>query len=76
MDFDQTCIDTLWEEGKSWLDFGDLDIIFKVTMTQWNVQIRGLVSYALNQWMEINQTCLDIFLGVGEDWIIFLVTFT
>ena len=27
-----------WKEGKSWLDFGDIDLIFKVTMALWNVQ--------------------------------------
>ena len=30
MDFDQTCIDTLL--GKGELEFGDLDLIFKVTL--------------------------------------------
>ena len=34
MDFDQTCIYIIhsWKSGKNWLDFGDLDIIFKVTI--------------------------------------------
>ena len=31
MDFDQTYIYTLLGEGKSWLDFDDHDLIFKVT---------------------------------------------
>ena len=30
MDFLQTYIDTLFGEGKELLDFGDLDLIFKV----------------------------------------------
>ena len=25
-----------WDEGKKWLDFGDLDLIFKVTLTLWH----------------------------------------
>ena len=32
MDFDQTSIDTMLGEGKSGLDSGDLDKIFKVTI--------------------------------------------
>ena len=31
MNFNQTCIDTFWEEKKSLLAFGDLNLIFKVT---------------------------------------------
>ena len=31
IDFDQTCIDTLLGEGEELIDFGDLDLIFKVT---------------------------------------------
>ena len=31
VDFDQTCIDTLFGAGKCWLNFGDLDHIFEVT---------------------------------------------
>ena len=29
--FDQTSTDTHQDRGKKWLDFGDLDLIFKVT---------------------------------------------
>ena len=32
MDIDQTCIDSLLEEGKRRLNFGDLDLIFKVIL--------------------------------------------
>ena len=28
-----------WEGGKKWLDFGDTDLIFKVTPALWNIQI-------------------------------------
>ena len=31
MDFDQARIDTVWGKGKELLDFGDFDLIFKVT---------------------------------------------
>ena len=48
MDFDQTCIDTLLGGGKSCLDFGDLDLIFKVTAALSNVQNMVSVRYLLN----------------------------
>ena len=31
MDFNETCTDIFWEMQKNCLDFGDLDLIFKVT---------------------------------------------
>ena len=37
-----------WEEGKSRLDFGDLDLIFKVTGALRNVQNMVSVRYLLN----------------------------
>ena len=35
VDFDQTCTDALLGWEKKWLDFGDLDLIFKVTPALW-----------------------------------------
>ena len=36
MEFDQTSTDISWDEGKKWLDFGDIDLIFKVVPALWN----------------------------------------
>ena len=63
MDFDQTCKDIFLGGGTSWLDFGDLDLIFKVTPALWNVQNRVSVRYLLNQLMDFDQTCIDTLLG-------------
>ena len=57
--------------GKSWFDFGDLDLIFRVTPAVLHVQNRFSVHYLLNQRMDFNQTCLDILFGVGEELIRF-----
>ena len=56
MDFDQTCLE---EEGKSWLNFGDIDLIFKATRALWSVQNMVSMRYLLNQWMEFDQTVID-----------------
>ena len=52
MDFLQTYIDTLFGEGKELLDFGDLDLIFKVRECSGSVvkcltQDRGVVGSSL-----------------------------
>ena len=56
-----------WDEGKKWLDFGDLDLIFKVTPTLWNFQILTKESfpapYLLNQMMDSGQTLCIVSLG-------------
>ena len=36
LEFYQTSTDTSLGHGKKWLDFGDLDLIFKVTRSLWN----------------------------------------
>ena len=46
--FDQTCIDTLLGEGKEVLRFGDLDLIFKVTLVLGNVQNMVSMRHLLN----------------------------
>ena len=60
-----------WEEGKSWLNIGDLYLIFKVTAAHWNVQNMVSVSYLMNQSMDFDQTRVDTFLGEGEELIRF-----
>ena len=62
---------------KSCLDFGDLDLIFKVTATFFKVSnfIAGL--YLLNQCTAFDETCTDTLLGGWEEFFfIFLVTLT
>ena len=54
-----------WQKGKSWLDFGDLGLIFKVTLALWNVQNIVSVRY-LNQWVDFDQTSIDTLFG-GEE---------
>ena len=62
VDFDQTCIDTLLGEGEEFLDFGDFDLIFKVTLAPRNVQNRVSLLYTLNQRWGFDQTCIDTLL--------------
>ena len=57
--FDQTCIDTFLEEVKSRLNFGDFDLIFKVTTALGYVQNKVSGHYHLNQQMDFDQTCID-----------------
>ena len=40
---------------KTWSDFGDLDLIFKVIVLY--------IGYLLNQWMDFLQTYIAILLG-------------
>ena len=61
----------LWEGVKSWLDFGDLDLIFKVTATFCNVWNFVSGCYLLNQWTYFDQTCIDTLLGGCEELIRF-----
>ena len=58
-----------WEEDTSWIYFGDLDLIFKVTTALWNVQNMVSVRYLLKQWMVFDKTCIDTLLGGGEELI-------
>ena len=62
MDFDQTCIDSLMGGGESRSDFGDLDLIFKVTLALLNFLNRDSLCYLMNQWMDFDQTCIELLL--------------
>ena len=53
--------------GKKWLDFGDVDLIFKVTPALWmsNFDKKKSLSapYLLNQMMDSGQTLCIVSLG-------------
>ena len=61
------CLDML----KNWLDFGNLDFIFKVTW--WLRWLENSLSapYLLNKWMDFYQTCTSILLRHGKNWLDF-----
>ena len=60
---------------KSWLGFGDLDLIFKVTAglkTAKFKQKNGMCApYLMNWSADFNQICIDITLGHDEELIWF-----
>ena len=56
---------------KNWLDFGDLDPIFKVTEGQRMLKNALSALYLLKGWMDFNQICTDISLGNAKDLFIF-----
>ena len=63
-----------WDGGKKWLDFGDLDLIFKVTPALWNSNLmeKSLCAhYLLKQCLEFYQTSTDTSLGQGKELIRF-----
>ena len=60
-----------WDWGKKWLDFGDLDLIFKVTQTQILIEKSLCAHCILNQWLEFYQTSTDTSLGQGKEVIRF-----
>ena len=70
-DLDQTCTDTMLGGCEDWLDFGDLDLIFKVTATFCNVGNFVSGGFLLNQWTYFDQTCIDTMLGGCEELIRF-----
>ena len=70
MDFDQTCVNTLLGEEEL-IIFGDLYLIFMVTLTLRNVQNSASVHYLLKLWVDFEQTCIDIVLGKGKELITF-----
>ena len=45
-----------YDSIKSWLDFGDLDLIFNVTILKTEKSAISAL-YLLNQWVNLNQTC-------------------
>ena len=64
-----------WEGLKKWLDFGDLDLIFKVRPALWNFQILTQKSlsapYFLNQMTVLVKLHYTITLGWFKDLIRF-----
>ena len=60
-----------WEGGKCWLEFGDLDPIFKVTGGLRFLENGLSVSYFLKEWIDFNQTCTSILLGHVKELIKF-----
>ena len=59
VDFDQTYTETPFGHGKKWLDFGDLDLIFKVTPAIWmsNFDKKSFSApFLLNQMIDSGQT--------------------
>ena len=67
-------IDGIWDRGMKWLDFGDLDLIFKLHRhfeTQILIGKSLCAHYLLNQWLEFYQTSTDTSLGQGKEEIRF-----
>ena len=56
---------------KNWLDFGDLDPIFKVTAGLRLLENGFSAPYLQNEWMDFNQTCTAILLRQGQELIRF-----
>ena len=64
MDFVQTCIETPMGHEKKGLDFGDLDLIFKVAPAIQILTKQSLSApYLLNQMMDSGQTLCIVSLG-------------
>ena len=59
------------EGGKGWFDFGDRDLIFKVTFALWNILNIVPARFLLNQWMDFDQICIDTLLGGRKEVIRF-----
>ena len=55
---------------KNWLDFGDLDPIFKVTGGLRLLENGFSVPYLQNEGMDFDQTCTAILLRQGQELII------
>ena len=56
---------------KNWLDFDDLDPIFKVTLRLRLVENGLSAPCLLKEQVDFNQICTSIFLGHGKDLIRF-----
>ena len=54
----------------NWLNSGDLDLIFKVTVLFWGKT--AWIYCLLNWWISLGQTCIDSSLGQCEDLLRFL----
>ena len=53
----------LSDKLKSWLDFAELGLTFKVTGGLQYVKFSLYLHYFLHQWVEFNQTCTNLSLG-------------
>ena len=60
---------------KNCFGFSDLDPIF-VVIGEKNVEKCLVCTLSPEGWMDFNQTCLDISLGVGQELIKFLLFLT
>ena len=56
---------------KNWLDFGDLDPIFKVTQGLRLLKNGLSAPYLMKEWMDFDQTCTAILLRQGKNWLDF-----
>ena len=64
-----------WDWGKKWLDFGELDLIFKVTLALWNSNFdrkRLVCKLYLEPSLDVYQTITDTLLGHWKEVIRFL----
>ena len=61
--FSQTYTNILFGGETCWLDFGDLDPIFKVTGGLRLLENGLSASYLLKEWIDFNQTCTSVLLG-------------
>ena len=59
------------EMKKNWLDFSDLDPVFKVTEGQRMFKNALYAFYILKRWMDFNQTCTDRSFINGKEMIRF-----
>ena len=60
--------------GKKWLDFGDLDLIFKVTPALWNSNFdrkKLVCTLSLEPMARIWPTSTDTSIGRGKKWLDF-----
>ena len=71
MDFNQTYSYISVGNTKNWLDFGDLDIIFKVIGGHRMLKNALFALYLLKGWMDFKQICTDKLLGNGKELIRF-----
>ena len=60
-----------WDMEKNWLDFDDLDQVFKVTLRLRLVENGLSVPCLLKEWVDFDQTCTAIFLGHASELIRF-----
>ena len=65
-----------WDIQKNWLDFGDLDPIFKVTWGLRLLENGSSAPYLLKEWMDFDQTCTSILHWHGKELIRFFFTLT